>query len=101
MNGLAPAPTTTPWARIGSPPRMRARYSAAAGLDGAHRRLLHVVRRREVGLADAEADDVLSLARERGHLGEHDERVLGAQARGAAADLRHKTSRKSDCYVAP
>jgi hypothetical protein len=61
-----------------------------ARLDRPDRRLLHVLGRREVGLADAEADDVAALARERVHLGEHDEGVLGSQARRPAADLRHK-----------
>src|SRR5256885_8903524 len=45
-------------------PRRR-RVAVLARLDGADRRLLHVVRRREIGLADAEADDVPALARER------------------------------------
>src|SRR5258706_6907166 len=34
MKGLAPAPTTTSCARIGSPPRMPARYFAAASRNG-------------------------------------------------------------------
>ena len=35
--------------------------------------------RGEIRLADAEADDVLALTRERLDFGEHDERVLGAE----------------------
>ena len=66
-----------------------------AALDGADRRLLHVVRRREVRLADAEADDVLALAGERVHFGQDDEGVFGAEASGAAADFGHK-----DAYYA-
>ena len=96
MKGLAPAPTTTSSgadrqaaAHAGHVLRRRlaqlvdagrGRVAVLAALDGADRRLLHVVRRREVGLADAEADDVLALARERVHFGEDDEGVFGSEA---------------------
>ena len=96
MKGLAPAPTTTSSApdrqaaaHAGHVPGRRlaqlvdagrGRVAVLAALDRADRRLLHVLGRREVGLADAEADDVLALARERVDFGEHDEGVFGAQA---------------------
>src|SRR6185503_19759673 len=58
-------------------------------------RLLDMLGRREVGLADAEADDVLALARERVHLREDDEGVLGAKALGAPADFWHGCPEKA------
>ncbi|MNC95044.1 hypothetical protein D3C83_120530 [compost metagenome] len=57
--------------------------------DGADAGLLHVQRRREVRLADAEADDVLALRGERGDFGQHDEGVFGAQRLGAFAEGGH------------
>jgi hypothetical protein len=97
---------------MGTPPRMPAMYFAAghvlrrglaqlvdpggrrvpmlAALDRADRGLLHMVRRREVRLADAEADDVLALAREGVHFGKHDEGVFGTEGAGAAADFGHR-----------
>ncbi|MNC91387.1 hypothetical protein D3C83_76410 [compost metagenome] len=60
-----------------------------AAFDRPDCRVLHILRRREVGLADAEADDVFALARERIHLGEHDEGVFGAEALRPAADGWH------------
>ena len=59
-----------------------------AGADRRDCRFLHVDRCREVGLADAERDDVLALTRERIDFGEHDERVLGAERLGAARERR-------------
>src|SRR6185436_7332654 len=58
-------------------------------LDRADRRLLHVLGRGKVRLADAEADDVAALARERVHFREDDEGVFGAEAGGAFADVGH------------
>ena len=61
-----------------------------AALDRDDRRLLHVARRREIRLADAERNDVASFARERVHFGENDKRILGSQRFGAARQPRHR-----------
>ncbi len=63
-----------------------AMLALADRLDG---RILHVRGCMEIGLTDAERDDVLALAGELGHFGKHHEGVLGAERRGAAADLGH------------
>ena len=67
----------------------RGRVAVLALADRADARLLHVQRRREVRLADAEADDVLALRGERGDFGQHDEGVLGAEGLGAFAEGGH------------
>jgi hypothetical protein len=71
---------------MGRPPRLaqlvdagRGRIAVLAALDRPDRGFLDVLRRRKVGLADAEADDVLALAREGVDLGEHDEGILGTE----------------------
>jgi hypothetical protein len=77
MNGLAPAPTTTSSGAM-SMPRSRAHRARGRGaqfVDAGRRRVavlaaadrvdggvLDVHRRREVGLADAEGNDVLAVA---------------------------------------
>ncbi len=53
------------------------------------RRVLDVRGRGEIGLADAERDDVAPLAHQVVDLGQHDERVFGAEAIAAAADARN------------
>jgi hypothetical protein len=67
----------------------RGRVAVLALADGADAGLLHVQGRREIGLADAEADDVLALGGQRIDLGQHDEGVLGAEGLRAFADLGH------------
>ena len=72
----------------------RRRVAMPALADRLHRGVLDVHRRMEIGLPDAEGNDVLSLAHQLVHLGEHDEGVLGAELGGTAAGpghaLRHK-----------
>ena len=54
----------------------RGRVAMSALPDRAYRGLLHIGGRVKVRLPNAEADDVFSLARQLGHLGQHDEGVL-------------------------
>ena len=51
--------------------------------------VLHVDRRRKIGLSDAEGDDVRTAADQPVDFGQHDERVLGAEGLGAATELGH------------
>ena len=108
MKGLAPAPTTTSSGvnveaatRTDVARRRRAqlvdagrrRVAVLAAADRGDRGVLDVVRRREVRLADAERHDVLAAARQRVHLGQHDECVLGAERIGAPRQRRHGRQR--------
>ena len=61
----------------------RRRIAMAAGADCSDGRVLHVHRRRKVGLADAEGDDVRAAADQAIHLRQHDERIFGAEGFGA------------------
>ena len=65
------------------------RVAMLAALDRRDGRLLHVRRRREIRLADAEGHDVLALPDQRIHFRQHDERVLGAERLRAARQPRH------------
>ena len=104
MKGLAPAPTTTSSGAHGDAARARdvlrdclaqlgdagrGRVAVLAAADGGHGRVLDVHRRGEVGLADAEGDDVLAGGLQLGHFGEDDEGVFGAELVGPAADGGH------------
>ena len=69
------------------------RIAVLAGANRRDRRVLDIDRRREVGLADAERDDVAALANEVVDFGEHDECVLGAERFAATADARNDVRR--------
>ena len=68
----------------------RRRVAVLAVADGRDRGVLDVRRRWEVGLPDAERDDVLALPRQRVDLRQHDESVLGAERFGAARQRRQR-----------
>ena len=67
----------------------RRRIAMLAVADRGDRRVLDVRGRGEIGLADAERDDVTTLTHEIVDLGQHDECIFGAKAVATAADARN------------
>ena len=60
-----------------------------ASLNGLDTRVLDVLRRVKVGLANAKRNDVVAFANEFVDLGQHHKRVFSAQVLGALTELGH------------
>jgi hypothetical protein len=68
----------------------RRRVAVLTAFDRGDARLLDVLGRREIGLADAERNDVLSLPDQRIDFRQHDESVLGAERFGPPREFHRE-----------